>query len=483
MKTSSKVVTTVVGALAAAAVALPAQADEAGRFPADWFVLPEDASSYAQASYNVAVEEKDGTTYRRGEDAVNESLDKIFYYTAQSMQRSGGHIGSREKPADAPDDWVPWHLKELYMDMGVNAAGTAGLVTAIGEASVELRWGQTKKALKEQGLLAPAKVEAPMAPESAPEEPAEKADLALNEYTTYEQLEFQVDQVADAVMATGRVKDRPKMREGLLRVAKDLQEVMIDINAYNDSYWDISKFGLDIEISASGKVSTGFTVGGNLRLRFEWSRSNYGAPLAEPMDGNGDKRENLRKLLAGVAKDMDTVGEELYSHSGFDLKTMRLGIGLYASANFGVVKGKLGVTGYAFFTKSSYRANANYGDGRPRIIEDFDIPLVDDEPVAQHMTYATSQGIKYDRVPGGDNAGDRVIYFMNREKFRKGLARATSMGAFFAERAKKKTGDGADYGRWEINQIKPNFALSLEGAAKIATIGGKISLELTFKRG
>ena len=71
---------------------------------------------------------------------------------------------------------------------------------------------------------------------------------------------------------------------------------------------------------------------------------------------------------------------------------------------------------------------------------------------------------------------------MTREKFQRGVQRATGMGAWFCERAKKRTGEGNTYDQWYVDQVKPQFALSLEGAIKVVTIGGKVSLELTFKR-
>ncbi len=459
-----------------------ARAEEFGRLPPDWFVLPEDgAQFYASDDARDDQDSKDGYSYNRSEAAVAGTVDRLFDYSAQSLQDTGAVIGSRDRPADAPGDWVPWHLAELVMDLGVNAAGTAGLVTGIGEASVEVHWALSQKALREQGLVAKAEPPAPM-PQAAPDAEA-RADLTLNEYSSALELENQVDRIADTLMATGRVTDRPKMRDGLLQVAKDLQSVMVDINTYNDSHWDADKLGLDVEISASGKVSTGFTVGGALRLRFEWTRANYGAlALPAPNDGKDDSRESLRTLIAGIAHDMDTIGTAEYADSGFDLKTIRLGIGLYLGAKFGVVKGKLGITGYVFWNKKAARANANYAaaGAHPHIVLD-EIPLIDDEPKAAHLAYAEKTGVRYETVPGGDGA-DRAVFYMTRDKFQLGLHRAVKMGAFFADRAHKRTGEQAENSRWEINQLKPQFALSLEGAIKIVTIGGKVSVELTYTR-
>jgi hypothetical protein len=462
-------------ALVAFGVAAPAFAGETGRMPADWFVLPEDAATLNATGRLLDREDKNGTTYLRGEAPMERTVDRIFAATAESLEKSGTVIGGRTPPPNAPADWVPWHLSELYMDLGVNLAGTAGVVTGIGEAAVEVQWKPTAARRKALGLV--ATVSADDQRSLVAEETDRPADLTIDEYTTRDELERMVDSVTDTVMATGRVSDRPFLRENLGRTARDLQAIMVNINEYNDTHWDISKFGLDVDVSGSGKVGTGMTVGVAVRLRFEWKRTNYGEPLPEPLDGNSEKREDIKKLLAGVARDMETVGDEQYAGSGFDLTTMRVGVGLYLSAKFGVVSGKLGVTGYAFFTKSSRLANG--GRSGPIIVEE-EIPMLDGEPKAEHLAYAQEIGVRAMEVPGGDDGADRVVYYMQREKFRKGLASATKMGAFFAKRAAKATASGEER-NWQISQLKPTFALSLQGALPMVTIGGKVGLEMTFK--
>lgn len=452
-----------------------ATAADFARLPQDWYVLPEDASTYAAESLDRPT--AGGDTYSRSETAVADSVDHVFGVTAQTLEKSGNIIGRLDRPADAPQDWAPWHLSEILMDLGINIAGTAGLVTGIGETSVEIRWRQTKQALEKLGLDTKS--------QPVPEK-EEKADLVLDDAMSKEQAHAGVDRIATAVMATGKIEPggESDMRDGLKKVVDDLQDIMVDINAYNYSSWDISKFGIDVEISGSGKVSNGMTVGGAVRLRFEWKRSSYGPSIvrnsSDPL--TSERQENLRKLLSGVARELDTVNKDLYASSGFDLTTLKVGIGAYLSAKFGVVKGKLAVTGFAFFTKSNRIANSNYAsNSRPRIILDEEIPLIDSEPKAIHKTYAAQNNVRFEEVPGGDGA-DRVIYFMQRDKFQKGLHRAVKMGAFFAERASKKTGAQTENKRWVIDQIKPNFALSLEGAFKVLTIGGKVSLEMTYVR-
>jgi hypothetical protein len=187
-------------------------------------------------------------------------------------------------------------------------------------------------------------------------------------------------------------------------------------------------------------------------------------------------------MLASVAQDMDAVSDELYAGSGFELTTMRVGVGLYLGVKFGVVKGKFGVTGYAYFTKTKQKANRAFAvdkRARPRILPS-EIPLIDDEINARHLAYADAKGVRRDRIPGGDDGAERVIYYLQHEKFKSGLQRAAKLGAFFAQRADEKANEDQE-SKWFVNQIKPLFALSLEGNAGVVTIGGRVFLELTLK--
>ena len=450
-------------------------ADELGRFPSDWYVLPEDGEK--DLAPLGEVEERAGLIFRRHEDAVDSTLDRIFVSTADSLEKNGDTVGRHEAPASAPADWVAWHLKNLYMDLGISLAGTAGLVTGIGEASVEIQWSQSKANLERLGLTSKGS-----SLDAAGETNAQSGlpVVVMNEDDSKAAVESKVDRMCDTVMATGKVSDRGKMREGLLKVTDDLQGLMANVNVYNSSSWEINKFGVDVEISGSGIVSAGVSVGGAVRLRFEWKRSANKAPVAEPKDDNDEKRENLRKMLAGVANDIQAINADTYSQSGFGMTTLRLGIGMYLGVKFGVVKGKLSLMGYAYFASSKGPANELFPD-KVRIVHDTSIPLIVDEEVPAHVSYADANGIKYEKLQN-ESSGARMTYFVSRDRFQKGLNRAAKMGAFFAKRASKSTGSQASNSHWEITQIKPQFALSLEGAIKVVTIGGKASLEMTFKR-
>ena len=75
-------------------LASSAFASDAGRLPPSWFVLPEDVAAYNATHRVLDRETRDGVTYKKGEEHVGETVDRIFAYTAESLDRSGTTIGT-----------------------------------------------------------------------------------------------------------------------------------------------------------------------------------------------------------------------------------------------------------------------------------------------------------------------------------------------------------------------------------------------------
>ena len=452
-----------------------ALAVETGRFPADWFLAPEQVATDPNAARLMReVEEREGVTYRRGEPQVTKTIDTLLEQTMHSLDQAHEYKGRTDPPPNAPADWRSWYLKTLELNLGASAAGTIGLITGEGEVSAEVKWKRTAAGLR--------KVDIDPTTYRGNGDGESPSDLLLTDASTNEEIEGHVNQMVKAVMATGKVSDGSRLHDGLLKTAKDLQELMVDINSMNYSNWRVAKFMLDVSISGSGMVYPGVQASAALRLRFEWKYiPNLTNTLRRaPNNSPNDARESMRKLLATVAKDLQTgVKAEAYRDSGFDLKAIRLGVGVAFGANIGIVKGKLEVTGYVYFS-----LDPNYAPGPHRYVDLYeDIPLVDLEVKPAYLTYADQQHVKYARVPPEQGGAEKVVYYMDRARFRAGLDKATGLGAYFARRAKAKTGTAETTSNsWYVYEVKPQFAFSLTGNLLVATVGGKVSLEFTFAR-
>lgn len=442
-----------------------AHGEEAGRLPEDWFVLPEDQASYeAQqlaAGEVEGLEARGATTYRRGLDPVSRSLDRVLVASFEALDSSTLMAGERQPPPNAPTDWAPWHLKEVIMDLGVSASGTVGVVTAKGEISAEVYYKPTTERLRELGVMSGT--------EAYDDKPA---DLQVTSGMTRVQIVDRLEPIVDAVMATGRVESRSRVEEGLLKVASELQDVMTNVNGYQGA-WDVERFRIDVTVEGSGSVGVGMTAGLGVRLRFEWVES--GEAVRPELENDDPKRASFRTLMASLSRDLESIQADDYQASGFALTKVRLGVGLYGQAKFGLIKGKIEGMGYVFLKQPTQPREHTH---EARIVLPDEIPLLDEAPPAEHLRYATAQGVRHEVVSDdGGSGADKVVYFMSRERFRQGLAKAASMGGFFATRAANATSSN-----WSVYKVKPQFALSLQGATPLVTIGGKVSLEMELKR-
>lgn len=449
-------------------IGVAAPYEKAGRLVEEWYVLPEDRPQYRKPLNEHNGEEirhREKVAYRRDLEAVDHSIDKILDSIRDTLGETESRTGRCTPPANRPANWNPWYLKNIIMGLGVSGSGTVGIVTSKGEVSTEIYWKRGMANLRSLGIN-PA----------GGEDHRERADLVIGDSTTSFEIEAELDPIVRAVMATGRVRNEDRMRRQLVKVARDLQDMMVNVNKYNlASSWDVSGFHLDIEISGSGKVAVGISAGAAVRLRFKWKKTSNIALEKRVTEELKQKRDSLRKLLAATAQDLETIGNEHYQSTGFNLTGFRLGVGLYSKAKFGIVKGKAKIMGYAYYKRRTL-ATMDAMRNRTSIVLPDSLPLIDLGPAKHHIAYAKSEGVEHE-VYSTESGADKVVYYMNRAKFRKGLDQAVMMGARFAGRAKKVQAD-----QWYIYKIKPQFALSMRGAFSLVTLGGTVSFQAEFKR-
>jgi hypothetical protein len=240
---------------------------------------------------------------------------------------------------------------------------------------------------------------------------------------------------------------------------------------------------MDIGVSAEGWVFWGVTAGAEVRLRFEWKRFNYGPLVAEPLDGGDGERDLFRKFIAALGEDLEAgAREDLYADSGFGLKTVRVGVGFGVTGNVGIIKVEGKVMGYLHFEANPAHTEAmrhNYA----RVVLPTTIPLIEVAPKAEHLAYADRTGVKYLRYRD-DATGqyDNVVFEIPRDAFKKGMEKATTIGAYYAKRANAVTHASTYDGKWAVNAVKPVFEASLSGSVGIVGVEGIGNIEFTFAK-
>ena len=225
--------------------------------------------------------------------------------------------------------------------------------------------------------------------------------------------------------------------------------------------WQLSRLRLDFTIDVSGKVDPATTIGGSVRLRFEW----------EPVVGHyamakyrGDYKlgDNLKKILESLSSELNQLEYQGITQTGFDMRQARFAIGLFAEGKFGVVKVGGSIFGHVYYTKKS-----DWTGPKLAYIENV-IPMIDTTEAGR--TWAAQNGIR----------GYGQAYDIPGTLFRKGLQRAVKITTWLAERREKKEQEKER--KWELYQLKTEFMLSLSGGAALFKIGGSGGLELVFQK-
>jgi hypothetical protein len=270
-------------------------------------------------------------------------------------------------------------------------------------------------------------------------------------------------------MATQRVNNESAMRQGLREVAQDMQVLMSGSAYAFDAPWLVQQYRVDVTVLISGKVHPGVSAGGAVRLRLEWNRR-----AGRPFDGAppaGAGARNLAELFRTLGHDFEAARSN--TNSKFRLQAIQVGIGMYLNAKFAVVKGSAGVMGYVLFQRQQNVVDntINYANG-------FEfVPVMELRPPARHLGFADKHAIKYEAPASISGVVERALFHVSRDRFRKGLEKSAYWSDQLAERS-----DGHAGRKWFVNELRPAFTLSIQGATPLITVGGSASISFRLRR-
>ncbi len=205
-------------------------------------------------------------------------------------------------------------------------------------------------------------------------------------------------------------------------------------------------------------------------MRFEWEPKKILARVNYSSENKGG--ENVRKLMEDLAKTLETVSYDGLATTGFDLKTLKFALGLFAEGKAGVVKVGGSIFGHVYFKRK-----AGYVPPSNLVVAVDPITVIDYTGKKKWENWADDHSIPFRRHEDLENRGRHTTaYSVSVESFRKGLERSVQIGTKLAERA------GKHVKKWEVYQIKAEFALSLSGGTSLFKLGGTGSLELAFQK-
>lgn len=369
------------------------------------------------------------------------STDLLFQTTSQAIQDSQEHsiLSARNSP------WAP---RSVMTDLGLTTSGWLGGVLK-GTAAVTLVW----KPVEEE--------------ESKPEDnrspgPATSTTSVLPDHTflvsdamTREDILAQLEPAIRGVISAGYVHSESRLRNTLMLAAEKLLDTTQGISMVAGRCTP-SRFRLELSVDAKGSVSGVESLGGDIRFRFEWFKSSQ-TNIAESRPLSRPSLE-LARLAQTLATEASSVAEGT-PHDEFLASSFRIGIGVGAKGEIGLVSGGAATMGHVYYDCAK--------PGSKAIAEALDV-----HPLLGGIGSAADADL-----PSVAIIGARETRIAARSAIRQGLQKAFEITRFFADRAVR-----AKTGAWQVTELKTGFDTSLSGSFGLSSVSQSVSAEITFKK-
>jgi hypothetical protein len=280
-------------------------------------------------------------------------------------------------------------------------------------------------------------------------------------------------------MATGKVKNETALRHNLDEAATEFFELARAVPDQNGRRWWASRLRVDVWIDIEGKVHPEVSVGAEVKLRFEWFRlmTKDGRSMPVVQEPLSEKQEKFNRFVRETSDDARDVSYETFQKSGFFPNYIKMGIGLTAKGDFGVVKFGGGLYGYLYLSTDAPGRGGNRPVS-PAPAVTTPALLIENDPKPEHLTYARQEGIPFEVTAQNRGFIKQIVYKIERGKFRRGLMRSVKLSSRMTERAAKPNGR-----KWKIHEIRPSFELSIGGDFKLVSVYGSAMLEMSYING
>lgn len=390
-----------------------------------------------------------------GSDDLTQDEAQLGPVTDDYVDATSAALDQSEVPVSSHSltagDRVPWHMEYLLTDLSVSASGLLGSLVMKGSPSVTFIWRKQKPA----AIPLDVKVDA--------------ADVSMTNATTHEEMAMQIEPAVRMAVASGRVKNETKLRSSLLSAANDFQALAASVGENPGHDWWVSRLRLDLTLDATGAVTPVIGVGGDIRFRFEWHRimkanASTGAPKTKLL---GVAPSDLREFISATAEDLSVLSDTNPKPDGFKAYSYRVGLGVSAKGDIGVVKSTASLMGQVYFSRDVAKPKVH--NLSAEVLPDT-INVIEDASAAAetHARYASENAIATERV------GNQIVYKVDRKKIRKGLARAAKMGILFGKHA------GSAKGHWKVFELRTALDLSITGKVGLTELSGLATSEINF---
>jgi hypothetical protein len=327
------------------------------------------------------------------------------------------NLAENSLPSEENKGLGNWKLDSFKTILSLGLSGKIGLKTWGGTKSIELIW---KK--KEQGVVE--------------EDSHSNPVLMVDESMSVEQLKGEFSKVASYLQENGKIESSETLNESAAPHLENFLEISKNL-AYSKEYeWRPSGLRLDLNIGASGSVTSGpfIKAGGDIRVRIEWKRrakSNKGLV--------SDLNQKVLKVINDLSVYVTQEADEAARDKGLKLKKVKVGVGFGLKRKFGVISWSGSIVPQVYFSR--YKKFESMDKSTPG-----EIPFL--------------KGFK-----------------MSERKMRKALKKAIAYGEHWQEKL-----DRPKYNKykWKVHTLKSAYSFSLSGKSGATTISGKPVLELEY---
>lgn len=286
-----------------------------------------------------------------------------------------------------------------------------------------------------------------------------------------------MDPIVDAVIATGKVHGDHKsdLQRNLLAAAEKFQGMVAGATMDPGTAWWPSRLRLDVLIGASGQIVPGTTLGGDVKVRFDWFPTEQAnSTLSRDIAYDQTIAERINKFFILMAQTLEGVNfADQTAPKAMPLNMIRIALGVFGSVDFGVAKGNASLEGSAYFVKRPkyLHATSHTADEAARI------PIVELNPPHTHLRYAKQYAIPYQISQNKETGDAEVVYYPLQKSMQDGLTFANNLGIGMLNRLAKHPSKN-----WQIGSLRNQFTLSLGGWTPVVTIGGAASLQFIYTR-
>jgi hypothetical protein len=274
-----------------------------------------------------------------------------------------------------------WEMFGYVTTFGVSASGKIGLLASSGSAAVEIYW-RKKPPVTPVVTTLKTFTETPSA-----EIPADitEGDVAINEEANIDE---NVDEVVSFIKTKKEIKITEKLRTQIKKELLKLKNTTNAIEAMERSpnfnfNWYVKMIRLDLAIGAQGIVPTNITVGGELSIKIFWTRTEHKKQFFGSQAKLVDVSNPFAKTISNFMANLDNL--DIASHTrvaakqGFQLKMIRLGLGMNASGNIVVGTGTGTAVLNVMFAKKQTSKVAHFSNVVPTnmLVENADGSFID----------------------------------------------------------------------------------------------------------